>query len=77
MDERRPGSIPVTPPRPVSGAKLSPLQRAGAAYRDHMAGCRDCRTTDGGRCEEALRLWRIHGELCDAAYAELAAERRY
>ena len=58
-------------------AKLSPLQRAWVAYREHTAGCDRCRTVDGGRCEEALRLWRAHRDLCDAAYVALAAERRY
>ncbi|MFF9176006.1 hypothetical protein [Streptomyces sp. NPDC014793] len=72
MGESRPEPAAAEPSRL---AKLSPLQRAGAAYRDHMAGCDRCRTTDGGRCDEALRLWRVHGELCDAAYVALAAER--
>lgn len=75
MDERRPDSIPVTPPRRVTPkASLSPLQKAWAAYRQHTTGCPDCRTTDG-RCDEAARLWRIHRDLCDEAYRALAAQR--
>ena len=71
MGESRPADPAADPPR----AGLSPLQQAWAAYRDHTAGCEQCRAADGGRCEEALALWRRHRDLCDAAYTALAAER--
>lgn len=69
MGEGRPDNTPADPGR------LSPLQRAGLDYRRHTAGCPSCRTTDGGRCEEAARLWSLHKTLCDEAYAALAAAR--
>ncbi|WP_432027485.1 hypothetical protein [Streptomyces sp. 1222.5] len=56
-------------------AELPPLQRVWADYRRHTVGCERCRAADGGRCEEALTLWRRHRELCDEAYTALAAER--
>lgn len=71
MDERRP-----EPPAADPGlSKLSPLQLAWRDYSSHTAGCPRCRTTDGGRCDEAARLWTAHRDLCDQAYAALAAER--
>lgn len=72
VDERRPDSPAVEQAVPV---KLSPLQRAWAAYRDHTAGCEVCRSMDGDRCETALQLWQAHQDLCDAAYSELVARR--
>ncbi|MFJ3812310.1 hypothetical protein ACIPWE_38845 [Streptomyces sp. NPDC090073] len=74
MGERRPEPAAGQPP---GTAKLSPLQQAWAAYRKHTAGCEQCRAADGGRCEEALALWRRHLELCDEAYTALAEARRY
>ena len=71
MGERRPDSPPADP----GAVRLSPLQRAWRDYTSHTAGCPRCRTTDGGRCNEAARLWSVHRDLCDAAYAALAAER--
>ncbi|MFG2352555.1 hypothetical protein [Streptomyces sp. NPDC048521] len=71
MDERRPE--PAAADQSVR-AELSPLQQAWAAYRTHTAGCLVCRSVDGGRCEEALGLWRVHRDECDAAYRRLADE---
>lgn len=73
MDERRDEPTPAaTPRRSASGARLSPLQEAWAAYRDHTSACDCCRMRGGGRCELAVALWRAHQELCDAAYRALA-----
>jgi len=74
MGERRPDSPASDPARPV---RLSPLQKAWAAYREHTTGCEHCRTVRGTRCEEGLALWRRHRDLCDAAYAALTEARRY
>ncbi|MET7429660.1 hypothetical protein ABZT16_11760 [Streptomyces flaveolus] len=71
MDERRPDTSAVDP---SVRAELSPLQRAWAAYRDHTARCKICRSVDGGRCETALVLWRAHQDECDDAYRRLADE---
>jgi hypothetical protein len=72
MGESRP-----TPPAadPPGQAGLSPLQKAWAAYQRHTTECDDCSTVGGVRCEDAGRLWRAHRDLCDVAYAALAAER--
>jgi hypothetical protein len=71
MGESRPEPPAVDPALP---AGLSPLQKAWAAYDRHTVGCDDCRTVGGVRCDEAGRLWRAHRDLCDEAYAALAAE---
>jgi hypothetical protein len=42
-------------------------------YQRHTAYCSSCRS-GGVRCDEAGRLWRAHRDLCDEAYAALAAE---
>ena len=72
MGERRPEPPAATPPRKL---KLSHLQQAWAKYRRHTKACEQCRAADGGRCDQALVLWRRHHELCDEAYRALAAER--
>lgn len=58
---------------PAGIARLSPLQEAWADYTGHTAGCPRCRTTDGGRCDEASRLWQAHRDLCDEAYRRLSS----
>jgi hypothetical protein len=72
MGESRPTDPATDPARPTG---LSPLQQAWKDYTSHTAGCPRCRTTDGGRCADAARLWAAHRDLCDQAYAALAAER--
>jgi hypothetical protein len=71
MVERRPDSPPADPP---GEASVSPLQQAWRDYQHHAAYCPSCRSS-GVRCEEAGRLWRAHRDLCDEAYAALAAEQ--
>ena len=68
MGESRPDS-PASEP-----GRRTPLQTAWADYQNHTADCECCRTKGGGRCEEAALLWSMHRDLCDAAYAALAAE---
>lgn len=70
MAERRPDAR-AADPRP---ARLSPLQQAWADYQCHTASCARCRIANGGRCEEAIGLWRTHQELCDEAYRRLGGE---
>jgi hypothetical protein len=70
MGESRPDQPAADPRR----SKLSPLQLAWKAYTRHTSGCPRCRTRDGGRCDEALRLWRAHRDRCDEAYAALTTQ---
>jgi hypothetical protein len=54
-------------------ARLSPLQQAWEDYTGHTDGCPLCRTSGGGRCDEAGRLWQAHQDLCDEAYRRLSS----
>ena len=80
MDDERTAAVdeprdqqPHTDSPPAGIAGLSPLQRAWAAYKLHIADCMRCRTSDGGRCEDAVRLWQAHRDLCDEAYRRLSS----
>jgi hypothetical protein len=71
MGESRPEPPAVDPALPTG---LSPLQTVWRDYQRHTAHCSSCRSS-GVRCDEAGRLWRAHRDLCDEAYAALAAEQ--
>ena len=79
MEERRdPLSQPVTRARaiPSVAGRLSPVQQAWSNYVGHGLSCASCRSLDGGRCSESVRLHGIWQDADKAAYERLTEEPR-